>query len=179
MTESEQTRICPLCAETIKAAAKVCPHCRFWQKGWSLQNPQLVANLWGVIGLVVLACLMGFMERLFGSKQDFAEYQDQIAIVNSQFSHRMVGSNLIVTVIGVVTNQSDFSWKDVGLETQFFDRDGKLIDVVAQTGGYRSFAILGHSEQAFRLEGQATRPQGIYASHKVRARWAKDGRAWF
>jgi len=178
MTESNETKACPLCAETIKAAAKVCPHCRHWQQRFSLQNPQVVGGLWLALWLAVTACLLVFVEKHFGRNQDFADYQDQIAVVSSEFSHRMWGSNLMVTVVGVVTNRTDYSWEEVGFEVRFFDREGKLIDAVVQTGDYQRFAILKHSEEAFRVEGKATRPQEAYVSHKVTVRWAKDAGAW-
>ena len=41
----------------------------------------------------------------------------------------MSGSNLTVC-FGVVTNKSDFAWKNVGLEAQLFDKSGRLIDVI-------------------------------------------------
>jgi hypothetical protein len=176
--EIEQTKTCPLCAETINAAAKVCPHCRHWQMRWSFQNPQIVGSLWGILGLCVWLTLLAYLNKIFGPKRDFAEYPDQIAVVSSQFSHRTVGSNLMVTVVGVLTNRSNCSWEDVGFETRFFDRDGKLIDAVVQTGDFQRFAILKHSEEAFRVEGRATRPPEAYASHKVTVRWAKDADAW-
>jgi len=114
MSEVEQTKVCPLCAETIKAAAKVCPHCRNWQRRWSFQNPQLIAGICGICGLMAFACLGFFLEKLAGPKRDFAEYQDQITVVSSQFSHRSAGSNSLLTVVGIMTNRSKFAWKDVG-----------------------------------------------------------------
>ena len=178
MAEIEQTKICPLCAETIKAAAKVCPHCRHWQRRWSLQNPQVFATIWVAIVIGALLCLVAFVDKIFGPKRDFAEYRDQIAVVSSQLSHRTSGSNSMVTVVGMVTNRSEFPWKDVGLEAQFFDREGKLIDVVIHAGDYGGFAILPRAEEAFRIEGKSARPQSEYASHKVTVRWAKDAGAW-
>ena len=80
--------------------------------------------------------------------------------------------------MGIVTNRSDVAWKDVGLEAQFFNAEGQLIDAVIQTGDYRGFAILPHSEQAFKIEGRSAKPQSEYAQHKVTARWAKDAAAW-
>jgi hypothetical protein len=178
MSDLEQTKVCPLCAEKINPAAKVCPHCRHWQKNWSLQNPQVMAGIWVVLCLIVLVCLGAFVEKIFGDKRDFAEYKDQIEVVNSHFSQRKWGSNFMVTVVGTVTNRSDCSWQHVGLEAQFFDSEGKLIDVVVQTGDYGGFAILRNSDQAFKIEGRAAKPETNYAGHKVRVRWAKDSDAW-
>src|ERR1051325_6789733 len=173
-----ENKVCPLCAETIKAAAKLCPHCRHWQYRFSLQNPQVAVTIWIALCIAGLVCALAFVEKLFGPKQDFAEYQDQITIVSSEFSHRMAGSNLMVTVVGIMTNQSNVSWKDVGLEARFFDNEGRLLDAVVQTGDYHGVSILRHSEEAFRIEGKATRSQASYISHKVTVRWAKDANAW-
>ena len=135
-------------------------------------------GIWALFGFGALSCLGLFVDKVFGPKREFAEYRDQIIAVNSQFSHRTAGSNLMVTVVGMVTNRSEFPWKDVGLEAQFFDREGKLIDVVIHTGDYGGFAILPHGEEAFKIEGKSARPQSDYASHKVTVRWAKDANAW-
>jgi hypothetical protein len=174
MSEIAETKVCPHCAETIKAAARVCPNCRYWQKKWSLYNPKIITAL----GLVVMTgYFIGigiFMDQLFGSKHDFAEFRDQIVVVSSQVNHRTWSSNLWVTVVGVATNRSECSWKNVGVEAQFFDKSGNMIDAITADTEYRGFAILPHGEAAFKIEGKATRPPSEYASHKVFVRVAKD-----
>jgi hypothetical protein len=174
MSEPAETKVCPHCAETIKAAASVCPHCRYWQKKWSLRNPKVITAL-GMVMVTGYFVVMGsFWERFFGFKQDFANYRDQIVAIDSEVSHQMRSSNLWVTVVGVATNQSDISWKKVGVEAQFFDKSGKLIDAIAADGEYRGFTILPHGEAAFKIEGKATQPASAYASHMVIVRTAKD-----
>src|SRR5208283_239165 len=98
MAENEPTKVCPLCAETIKAAAKVCPHCRHWQKKWSLQNPQIAVTLYSLVMIVVLIGVGAFVDKMFGPKEQFAVYRDEIRVINSQFNQRISGSNVWNTV---------------------------------------------------------------------------------
>lgn len=177
MPESGQTKTCPLCAETIQAAAHVCPHCRHSQRTWSFQNPQISAAIVILMVLGVAAAFGAFLDKIFGSKRDFSEYRNDIAVVSSQVSHTTRSSNLLVSVVGVVTNRGLFSWTKVGLEAQLFDGQGRLIDVV-QTSDYNGFPILPHSEAAFKVEVKAVREKSDYTSHKVIVRWAKDPRSW-
>jgi hypothetical protein len=179
MSENQQTKDCPLCAETIKAVAKVCPHCRHWQKQWSLQNSQVGATLWVLVCLAALVGTGAFVEKLFGPKEAFATYRDEISIVGSQMSHRVSGSNLMVTVVGTLTNRSIIGWKDVGIEVQFLDKSGKLIDAfTVNADSYRGVSILPHGEAAFKIEGKATRPESYYNNYRTLVRWAKDVDAW-
>src|SRR5450432_2523888 len=104
MTETEQTKVCPLCAETIKAAAKVCPRCRHWQKKWSLANPYVGISLYSIVCFVALGGLIAFIGKICGPKEDFATYRNEISVVNSEFSQRIYGSNLWNTVVGTLTN---------------------------------------------------------------------------
>jgi len=170
--------MCPACAETIKVAAKVCPHCRHPQRWWSVYNPQAVATLWMAVCVAALIALGVFFERMFGHTRNFNEYRDQIAVVESKFSHRMSGTNLLITVVGVLTNRSDFTWKDVGIEAQFFDKQGGLIDVVSRVGDYGGVTLPLHADAGFKIEGKAAHPESDYGSHKVFVRWAKDVDAW-
>jgi len=179
MAQIDQTKVCPHCAETIKAAAKVCPHCRYWQNPWSLQNPQILVTIYGIIWIAILGCLATFFEKAFGPKEEFATYRNEIGVIQSDFSTRVSGSNLWITVVGTLTNQSNIGWKDIGVEAQFFDRSGKLIDAITvNSSDYRTVTILPHGEAAFRIERTASHPANDYITNKLTVRWAKDIDAW-
>jgi len=173
-----ETKTCPLCAETIKAVAKVCPHCRHWQKRWSLENPQV----WGIMVIVFYLAAMGVLgavvEKAFGAKRDFSPYQSEISVLSSVISHRTSGTNHYVNVVGVVTNRSELAWEDVNLEARCFDAAGKLIDVISGKGDYGGVPILAHAEAAFKIETRAAQPLTEYATHKVFITWGKDASAW-
>lgn len=178
MSEQPETKVCPMCAETIKATAKVCPHCRHWQKRWSLQNPQVWGGIILVFYLVAMGVLGAVVEKIFGAKRDFTPYQSQISVLSSEISHRTSGTNHYVTVVGIVTNQSELAWKDVNLEAQCFDSAGKLIDVISARGDYGGIPVLGHAEAAFKIETKAAQAEAEYATYKVFVRWGKDASAW-
>jgi len=91
---------------------------------------------------------------------------------------RMSGSNLLVSVIGVVTNQSEFGWKNLGLEAQLFDKDDRLIDVIPANGDYGGVTVLPHAMAGFKIESRATRKESDYASDRIYVRIAKDIRTW-
>jgi hypothetical protein len=180
MAENEQIKICPLCAESIKAAAKVCPHCRSIQKKWSLQNPQVNGMCFAVIYVLIFTGLLAWIVKAFGPKEDFAEYKNEINVVDSQFSQRMAGSNLMVTVVGTLTNHSAVGWKDVGVEARFFDKAGKLIDAITvNANDYKGVVILPHGETSFKIEGRASHPAADYFTNELNVRWAKDANALF
>lgn len=182
MSDNEQTKVCPLCAETIKAAAKVCPHCRYWQKRWSFQNPQTTQAIGGILAVIlIVGAMMGvgvLFDHLVGPKRDFAPYRDQIKVISSTMGFRMSGSNLLVSVIGIVTNQSEFGWKNIGLEAQLFNKDDRLIDVIPADGDYRGITVLPCSVAGFKIESKATTKESEYASDKVYVRVAKDIKSW-
>jgi hypothetical protein len=179
MSEAGETKVCPLCAETIQAVAKVCPHCRYWQRRWSLANPFASVTIYSVMWIIVIVGAMTFCEKAFGPKEEFAVYRNEIAVVSSEFSQRTASSNLYVTVVGTLTNQSDIGWKDVSVEARFFDRSGKMIDAITvNADGYHGVVILPHGEAAFKIEGRAAHVSGDYGTNQIAVRWAKDVHAW-
>jgi hypothetical protein len=126
-----------------------------------------------------IAGLGYFLEHLIGPKRDFSPYQNQILVVSSEMSFRISGSNLTVSVVGVVTNQSEFAWKNVGLEARLFGKDGNLIDVIqASDSSYSGVVVLPHAEAGFKIQSRATKNESEYATHKVLVGTAKDFNAW-
>jgi hypothetical protein len=185
MAEAEQAKVCPHCAETIKMAAKVCPHCRYWQNRWSLQNPQVGVTIYALLCSVIFVGLIALAGKLFGPKEEFATYRDEITVTASQLSHRISVSgcdtnvSVYITVVGTLTNRSDIAWKDVGIEAQFLDKSGKPFDAITVNADeYRGVTILPHAEAAFKIEGRAARPASEYEAYNVFVRWAKDVHAW-
>ena len=128
---------------------------------------------------VVFSPFAILFDKTMGPKTQFATYRDDISVVSSQFSHRISESNTMNTVVGTLTNRSNFGWKDVGVEAQFFDKLGKEIDAITvRADDYHAVVILPHGEVAFKIEGRAARPEADYDNYKVYVRWAKDVDAW-
>lgn len=177
-TDQADTKVCPLCAETIKAAAKICPHCRHWQKRWSWTDPRTTSLLLAAFWILVMVGVGVFFDRMFGPKEDFATYRDEIVVVESQVSRRLAGTNTYVTVVGILTNASAVSWKDVGVEAQFLDSDGKPFDAITvNADGFRGVVVLPHGISTFKIEGRAAQPEADYSHYRTTVRWAKDVRA--
>jgi hypothetical protein len=176
MPDSATTKVCPMCAETIQAVAKVCPHCRHWQSKWTLQNP-----VWWpiLVSLPILALWIAtgiWMKRLMSVGQDFAEYRDTISVIESSMHYSSEEKGPTISVIGKLTNSSAFSWKEIQIETCFFDDQGHLIDTIS--GREYEHTVLPKSEIAFRLRKTADKEERFYKAHIVVVRSAKDARTW-
>ena len=120
-----------------------------------------------------------FFEKLIGPKEDFAAYRDEIGVVESQVGLRLSGTNVYVTVVGTLTNRSSVTWKNVGVEAQFFDSSGKAFDAITvDADSYRGVVVLPHGVAAFKIEGRAAQPDANYTNCRTAVRWAKDAAAW-
>jgi hypothetical protein len=178
MQDLSETKVCPLCAEIIQQKAIVCPHCRHWQKKWSFANPRLQGFCSVAMLLTVWVCASLFLERLFKS-EPFGPHLGEISVVSSDYSQKISNSNLVITAIGVLTNSGRLDWKDIGVEVQFFDKSGKMIDVISAQGVYNQIHLLAHSQAGFKVETKAACSLPDYVKHKVFVRWAKEGESLF
>jgi hypothetical protein len=113
-----------------------------------------------------------FLDSMLGQGRDFAEYRNQIRVVTSAMDFSQTDKEPYITTVGLLTNSSEFAWKDVQLEAQYFDDNGKLVD----TGIERNLeaVVMPHAETAFRIRTLADKPESSYVSHKIMVRTAKD-----
>jgi len=175
MAENEQTKVCPLCAETIKAAAKVCPFCRASQRRWPfLTVHDLIMILTVLFAFAASALLFHLMDhgRTFSPKRDHLEVlHSWMAVQMTEWGTRW-STNVVVE--GIMTNGSPYAWKvgDLGeLEVRFFGPDGKITDTDTISGD--EFTILPHSHHSFRFYlDRKSIPE--HASYKIYVRLAKD-----
>jgi len=172
MAENEPTKICPLCAETIKAAAKVCPHCRKVQKRWLFVTRYDLLALATAAVFIVTICLL---PKLFFGSRSFSSSRNKIVVLNSKLSLSVqeMGGSTNVVAMGILTNSSDYSWRMGEFELRFLNATGNVID--AATGrDSDGFTVLPHSDHSFRLVfySQSSIPE--HAGYAVSVRSASD-----
>ena len=173
MAETEPTKICPLCAETIKAAAKVCPHCRKVQgRGFFMS-----LNDWTGIGaLIFLIAAVYVVIRLVGDGRDFGSSRGKVAVLSTQSDIEVSSSITNEFVFGVMTNASDYAWARVRFEVRFLDESGRLVYLENASD---DFTVLAHSDHSFRLLLDNYKSVPKHAECKVLVCSASDPNVWF
>jgi hypothetical protein len=172
MAENEQTKICPLCAEAIKAAAKVCPYCR------KSQNRRFFISKYDLIAFVSAALVIGMILMflyLFVGPRNYSPNRDQIEVLNSQRIIEKAEYSTNLVVFGVLTNKSPYAWQIGGFEVRYYSKDGKIADL-SLCGD--EFTVLPHSDHSYRLMVYDQKTIPDYPSYKVFVSSAKDPKIW-
>jgi hypothetical protein len=174
--EGDSTRTCPSCAETVKAAAKLCPYCRSDLRRSAIRVRVSEWVAWLCLLLFFFGALMLFY-RFVRPWEDFTKHRNQVTVSSSSIQFSDAGDRgKFVTTIGTVKNESDWAWKNLQVEVRYFNQEGKLIDVGVQT--VSDTIVQPHSESGFRVRTLADQPDSVYVSHKAVVRSAKDERSW-
>jgi hypothetical protein len=173
MGDVSQTKTCPLCAETIKAAAKLCPFCQARQGRftlWREQLGQLVAGL-SLAVLSGLACFWVFPDTP-ASGRNFARHRDELRVLRTSLER--VKKKPEFWLMGYVTNSGSYPWRVHELELRFLDAQGNLLDV-RHSALFDSFVVPPRGESAFRVEFGELVFTNSGVVHQVRVQTATDG----
>jgi hypothetical protein len=173
MSEQREMKVCRMCAMEIPAKAKTCPYCRCFEKWYMVFASNITAIVVPLVGIGVLLGMAVFLNTIFDRGQSFAEYRDQIKILDTE----MVFGESTVAVVGRVKNDSDVEWEDVQFEVEFHDAAGKLVDA----GQKRDFSYVAEARRThpFCVSFKREFPTGSYVSCQVRIVRAKDAKAFF
>src|SRR5579862_136564 len=114
MTADKQNahKTCRYCAESIPAAAKLCPRCRQWLTFFSFRNPLVLFVGWGVPILVMLGVLMYAAGNFVNPPPYYSDFRGSIRILQSNMNWVETSDGPRIFVTGVLTNQSPIAWKD-------------------------------------------------------------------
>ena len=174
VTDSTQ-KTCPRCAEAISTAAKICPHCLADQRKGAI-SIQIVPWVGLAVWLLIAAGVGVVFYRVLDQGQEFSSVRGLVTVASSEMQFSNGEKGRYVTTVGVITNGSDCTWKEVQLEVRYFDQQGKLIDVGAQW--FSDVIVQSHAESAFRIRTIADQSDKTYASHRVMVRTATDIKRW-
>jgi hypothetical protein len=169
------TKVCPRCAETIKAAAKVCPFCQGRLGRWA-GRPQEVLLV--VCGVVLLAAWAWWFERIWPNESSpgraFEPYRAQLVVYGLSLGPADSRSNYWLS--GFVSNGSPHPWRVHQLEVRFLSGGTNLLEVqrplvetpfVVQAGHEAAFrANLGRLPPAIRQAALVARVHEAIDAHR-------------
>ncbi len=178
--DTAASRACPYCAESIKHEAKVCPRCRQWLTLRSIRNPAIAAWVYGFPHLAMFA-LMGMLiltglDRIQNPKPDYTAFVNSLRVLESRMNWAQTSSGTRIYITGILTNQSEFAWRDIELECRFLDANGQLVDAAHPHAG---LTIQPHDDAAFRAVVTPSHATNDYASFRVSVSTARNTKGLF
>jgi hypothetical protein len=176
MADVEQIKVCPLCAETIKAAAKVCPHCRRSQRRIFFISQY---DLQAFLALAIFTASIFLACWFFGNGKQFSPTRYKITVLNSQFGVEATSENTNVVMFGILTNASNYTWKLTGFQVRFLDASEKIVDLANAGSEYMDLVVLPHSDHSFKLSLYSIKTMPKNTGFKVIVTEAKDPGFWF
>ena len=173
MGEVSQTKVCPLCAETIKAQAKLCPYCQTHQGRFTLWREQLGQILAALLllALLGLACFWAFPD-VPASGRNFARHRDELRVLRPALERAKKRREFWLA--GYVTNAGNFPWRVHKLELRFLDAKGNLLDV-RHAALSDTFVVSPLGEAAFHVRLGELVFTNSDVVHQVRVQAATDG----
>ncbi|MBI2926447.1 MAG: hypothetical protein HYY24_12200 [Verrucomicrobia bacterium] len=174
MNSTPDTKTCLLCAETIKAAAKVCPFCQSRQSRWALWSQELAILLPMVfmVGITVVFLAWLFREEAWPDGRSFARHRHELSVVRVTLDR--VNARPQSWISGFVTNTGTHPWRVHELEVRFLDGQGNLFDVRHPNVSGPFVVEPGH-EHAFRVGLGTLAWTNPAAVPQVRVQTATDG----
>jgi hypothetical protein len=132
MSNEPETKVCPKCAESIKAKARLCPYCRSSQKGIGVWRDHLLGGaivlIWATAaGLVTI---LVFFPWVAGGHQFWQHHSDlKVYGIRMEPVDRNNPPYSKVVMSGFVTNVGVCAWRIDELEVRLMDANGRLLDV--------------------------------------------------
>jgi uncharacterized protein YcfL len=172
--------ICPCCAESINASAKLCPRCRQWLTIRSFRHP-LIAFAVGLGSLLTLfvagvLLIVACIKHFSNPEPYYTAHLDSIKIIESKMNIVETSNGFRVYVTGILTNESEIAWRQIEFDCRFYDNNGVMIDAA---NGYSLLTVQPHDDSAFRVVVQPGRSTNDYSSCKIFVSTARNTKSLF
>jgi hypothetical protein len=178
MNGASDTKACPMCAETIKAAARKCPFCQTRQGRWILWHQDLVPALGALflMGISILFVLWLLTEEARPGGRSFARHRADLSVARVALEQSKEGPEFWIS--GFASNSGASPWRVHELEVRFLDEQGRFFDV-RHPSVKDPFVVAPGCEHAFRVRLGTLAWTNAAAVTQVRVQAATDGRFAF
>lgn len=124
-----ETKICPLCAGTIKAAAKVCSFCQTHQSLFGRVKSDLREVGLGLLfaALCIPPAVWLFSKYSPERARAFTPHRKELVVVGTSLEYGRQTPDSWLASLG--TNQLDRKWSIQEMEVRFHDPEGRPLDV--------------------------------------------------
>jgi hypothetical protein len=172
----EAEKICRYCAESIPAAAKICPRCRQWLTFCSFRNP--LVSFVGILVpfLGIMAVFLYVIQNFMNPSPYYSDFKGSLQILQSNMNWVETSDGDHVFVTGVLTNQSQVAWKEPEFECRFFNSKGQMIDAATSLS---YLTVVAGADSAFRVSVKPALESNAYSSFRISISNARNARSRF
>jgi hypothetical protein len=159
-----ETKVCRECSEEIKTEAKKCPKCQAYQSGVDrfMRSPT-GGSMAGVV--IALGFFVWFTNSFMFQDDSIYSPTDLLEVSDTSFQFKEVDCGFKVTLIGTITNKSDDPLRNIIFDVEYFDNEGKTIDVINDE--VYDLVIPANSSKKFKVSGTTGAEKDLYATSKV------------
>ena len=178
MNSAAETKICPFCAETIKAAAKKCPFCNSRLPRHARIRQELILGLGCLIVFAsfIYICALTYPESPADSilrGRNFGSHRNDLLVRSLAInSEKRTTNAFYYSVSGFVTNKSAYPWRVKEIELTVSNSQG-AVDVRHEEVK-EPFVVQPRAEHAFVFRYETILTNSIVAT-QARVENARDG----
>jgi hypothetical protein len=171
--KQDADKTCRYCAESIPAAARICPRCRQWLTFRSFRNPMVYFATITPPALALIGLLIYSTGNFMNRPPYYSDFRGSIQILQSNMNWAETSDGPLLFVTGILTNQSQIAWKEPEFECRFFNSRGQLVDA-ANRPTY--LTVLAGADSAFRLSIKPALGSNDYSAFKISVSNARNTR---
>jgi hypothetical protein len=168
-----------MCAETIKARARICPRCQSRQSRytiWAYEVAVIAASLLMATSGICFIAWFAPDDKGTPGIYRFAGHRNELVATDT--SMLQIKGKSAYRLTGVVTNRGSMPWRVHEFEIRILDNNGDLLDVIHKKVE-QPFVVQPRNDQAFRLDIYSSWMTNEATLHQVRVQDATDGnRPW-
>lgn len=158
------TKECIMCFSEIDKRAKKCPKCTSLQAKYSnLENNPILVSILGlfIAGIFAFMLYQNFYVRALEEKAI-----QNLKVTVTEISTKDESDGLYVACIGQIQNETDFKFKEIKFQVDFFTEKNELADTFSITD--EDIDILSNSSTNFRVRGVAHKEATDYNRCEVK-----------